>query len=381
MTKFVYVSDDYRRAWHDYILNPFKNSFWPVFEDDFKTEFEFKLEEEKYFLNKYARPPSWYLNDFMGENYLLFNMSSVHFNGSGQVKYEYDDTIGTESSSLKDILLSRAEKISKMNKKIEIFYSGGIDSVATLLAFIEVCPKDQIKVWMSGEQCIHNYPELYKKHFAQIDYEFTDDLVGCADPSQNVYCTGQESDRLFGADGYTVMMQFAHRDKEDEDKYVIDFNKAPTTDAPENNDWNHSRWWGITRHTYLTQAFRLLQNIKCDKIDLSNYQPLFFDHDVLKFAINLHIEKKHKWFNSGGKADPERYRLGKMWVRDFIYSMNGDKDYAYGRGKTFSSPLEISSKLLKPLPTAHNVLAITDTGDIINRENIMHYLKREELTI
>ena len=70
-----------------------------------------------------------------------------------------------------------------------------------------------------------------------------------------------------------------------------------------------------------------------------------------------------------------------MWVRDFIYSMNGDKDYAYGCGKTLSSPLDISSKLLKPLPTAHNVLAITDTGDIINRENIMNYLKREELTI
>ena len=84
----------------------------------------------------------------MGENEFLFNMSDAHFNGAGKVKYEYTDSIGSESSDLKDLMLKRAEKISKMNKKIEIMYSGGIDSTAVVLAFVEVCKPDQLKIWI-----------------------------------------------------------------------------------------------------------------------------------------------------------------------------------------------------------------------------------------
>ena len=376
MTKFVYVSGDFRSAWKIYLQNKF--NVWPEHDEGFKEEFDFVFKQEQIALKKYARPPRWYLNDFMRENEFLFNMSDAHFNGAGKVKYEYTDSIGSESSDLKDLMLKRAEKISKMNKKIEIMYSGGIDSTAVVLAFVEVCKPDQLKIWMSGEGPVYNYPDMYKKIIGHLDYEFTDDLIGCCDPSQHVYCPGNEADRLFGADGYTMMMQHAKRDG---DKYIVHDGEAPTTDAPENNEWNHSRWWGITRHTYLTQAFRLLQNIKCDKVDLANYQPLFFDHDILKFAINLHIEKKHRWFNSGTKADKDRYLAGKMWIRDFIYDFTGDKDYAYGIGKTLTTPMDMSARMRLPLPTNFNVLAITDDGTVVNRQNLMDYMNPDSLTI
>lgn len=377
MTKFVYVSGSFRHAWQIYLRN--QHFIWPEYDEDFKTEFDFVLKQEQVALKKYARPARWFLNDFMRENEFLFNMSDAHFNGAGKVKYEYTDSIGTESSSLKDLLLKRAEKISKMNRKIEILYSGGIDSTAVVLAFIEVCDPKQLKIWMSGEGPIHNYPDMYKKIIGHLDYEFTDDLIGCCDPSQHVFTTGNEADRLFGSDGYTMMMQFAKRSKDGE--YSIHRGETPTTDEPDNYEWNQSRWWGITRHTYLTQAFRLLQNIKCDKMDLTNYQPLFFDHDILKFAINLHIEGKIKYFNSGLKANPERYLAGKMWVRDFIYSLSGDKDYAYGCGKTLSSPADMSIKMRLPLPTSFNALAITDDGTVVNSNNIMDYMNPDSLTI
>jgi len=36
MTKFVYVSDDYRRAWEIYINNSQGLEHWEEFDDDFK---------------------------------------------------------------------------------------------------------------------------------------------------------------------------------------------------------------------------------------------------------------------------------------------------------------------------------------------------------
>jgi hypothetical protein len=156
---------------------------------------------------------------------------------------------------------------------------------------------------------------------------------------------------------------------------------VPTTDDPDNWEWNWNRWWGITRHTYLTQSFRMLQNISCEKIDIDNYQPLFFDKKVLQFAINLHIDKKHKWYNSGRNANLKRYQEGKIWVRDFIFDLYGDREYAYHGGKTLNYYHQIQHHYKKPFAPLFNVLAIKEDGTVITRDNILNHLNREELTI
>jgi len=374
MTKFVYINNDYRNAWWTYIRNE-HGQFDSNYDKNFLEEFEFKLDEEKHFLTKYSRPYSWFLNDQLSENEFVFNMSQEH---APKVKYEYTNNL----PSLKDILLERALEISKKGKEIQLFYSGGIDSVAVLLAFYEVCPKDQLHIIMGGgELVINNYPKIFEEVIKNLNYEFTDNLFGIADPSKYIFTTGSESDRLFGADGFTLIMGRAKRDPDSKYGYVSNVSDTPNTDDPKNDEWNWERWWGITRHTYLTQSFRLLQNISCDKMDMENYQPLFFDKRVQQFSINLHINKEFKWYNSGRGADLKRYQEGKIWVRDFIYDMYGDKDYAYHGGKTLNYYHQIQYHYKKPFPPQFNVLAITEDGTIVNRDNVMNYLTGKELTI
>ena len=73
MTKFVYISEGYRQAWKEYVENFVKLEHWETFDDDFKAEFDFKLEEEQHYLRKVNRPSSWFLNDKLGEKEFLFN--------------------------------------------------------------------------------------------------------------------------------------------------------------------------------------------------------------------------------------------------------------------------------------------------------------------
>jgi len=360
MIKFLMIKGTYRRAWQSYLKN---------FSGEFKREFKRKIDEEQYYLRQYARPRYWWLNDQLGINKFAFNMSRKHFNGSDN-KYEYTNNL----PPLKDILLERALKISNMGKKIQLLYSGGIDSTALILAFYEVCPKDQLEIIMAGgeELAPKNNPKIFKDIIQHLDYRFTDSLFSASDLSQYVYTTGCEADRLFGADGYTIMMQNAQRDGSD---YKIDVDLEPTTDSPENWQWNWDRWWGITRHTYLTQSFRLLGDIRQAKIDIENYQPLFFDKRVQQFAINLHIDKEHKWYNSGNEANQDRYKKGKIWIRDFIFEMNGDSEYAYGCGKTRTPPKVFGA------PPELNVFAITEDGTVVNRKNLAEYMTADCVTI
>ena len=367
------VKKSYKNAWKRYLAN--ENGDYENFSKEFKEEFHFKIEQEQHYLRKYARPHYWFLNDQLGLNEFAVNMSDAHFNGAG-LKYEYTNNL----PPLKDILIERAQKISNMGKKIQLFYSGGIDSTAVLLAFYEVCPKDQLEIIMAGGEGLapKNNLKAWKDIVQHLDHSFTDYLFSAADLSQHVYTTGCEADRLFGADGYTLMMENAQRDGDD---YIINEDSAPTTDSPENWQWNWDRWWNITRHTYLTQSFRLLADITQEKIDIENYQPLFFDKRVQQFAINLHIDKEHKWYNSGERADKERYRQGKIWIRDFIYELNGDSEYAYGFGNTKTAVKDFDKRKGGVMPIVYNVIAITEEGTIVHHKNIMDYMNADCLTI
>jgi len=373
MKKFCYVSNDFKNAWRIFFAN--KKMLWDtswVDESVLKRFFEL-YNKENSDLKKYSRPANWYLNDLEQKDTYLFPMAQSHFNGAGQ-KYEYTEGL----PSLKDILLERAADIRDQGKPIEILYSGGIDSSAVVLAFNEVCPKDQLKIWMAGDHCITNNKNLFDKIVSNLEWEMTTNLNGCCDPSKNVFTSGNEADRLFGADGYTQMMGHSKRDENSKNGYkILGPNEPPTTDHPDNWQWNQDRWWGITSHTYLTQSWRMLRNVECDKIVMDNFQPLFFDKRILQYAINIHMDGEMKWYNSGLLADPQRYKEGKIWVRNFVYEMSGDKEYSYNIGKTLTTVSDINEMFKLPLAPDFNVLGVMDDGTVVNRDNMMEYMTKE----
>lgn len=354
MTKFVYVSNDYREAWKTYVHN--FEGMWEEFDKDFEIDFLYKLQEEEHSLKENTRPSSWYLNDKLGENEFLFNMSTYHY---PHVPYEYTDNL----PSFEDIMMERAIEMRDMGKEIDVLYSGGLDSVAIVYALREVCPPDQLHIIMGDETPIHIYPDGYKKMVGFLHYEFAmGDLYGISRPDTNLYTTGCEADRLFGSTGYP---------------YGRHHNKELYTKDDTEWEYNQNRWWGITRHTLLTQSFRLLQNISVDKMDMNNYQPFFLSPNIEKYAINMHMDKKMVW-HTNFFSDKEQFLKSKMCIRDFIAKW--DKDYAYSMGKT-NMEVGVQYENTLPIHPNFNVLAITEDGTIVNRKNIMDYMNKECLTI
>ena len=75
---------------------------------------------------------------------------------------------------------------------------------------------------------------------------------------------------------------------------------------------------------------------------------------------------------------PEHFLKTKMELRNFIAKW--DKNYAYSTVKT-NMPFSVQKEILSPLPNNFNVLAITDDGTVVNKDNIMTYLDLKYLTI
>ena len=65
-----------------------------------------------------------------------------------------------------------------------------------------------------------------------------------------------------------------------------------------------------------------------------------------------------------------------MMIRDFIYERTKDKEYAYGAPKTITKA-SVQKQLTVPLPENYTVLAVTEDGTIVNRNNILDYLTME----
>jgi len=382
MTKFVYITNEYRDAWQHYLkfrdddnaLSDYTG--WQRFSDTFIEEFNYKLQEERHFLEKYTRPKNWFLNDKLGEEEYLFNMSHKHY---PEIKYEYTEGL----PSFSDMMMSRAEEMRDMGKEIDLFYSGGIDSVAILLSLIEVCPKDQIHIIMGSESPIEEYPELYEKIIKQLPHITMNegDLFGQARIDKNLFTTGCEADQFFGADGYTQITMYAQYDPSQPLGYRIDRSKAGNLSDPENREWNNNRREDKVRNLLLTCSWRFLRNLHVNKVDMDNYQPFFLHSDFERYGANLHLEDQMVYYTPSHLPEhKEQYKKAKLMIRDFIYEKTKDDYYAYEAPKTITYP-NVQKELLVPLPPNYSVLAVTEDGIIVNRENIMDYMTAECLTI
>jgi len=386
MTKFVYVSNEYRLAWEHYVnyniaqndnaLFVAETSGWEKFSNKFVEEFCFQKLEEVQLLEKYTRPKSWFLNDKHGEEQYLFNMSQKYYS---EVKYQFTDGLSTFS----DLCMERAIEMRDMGKEIDLFYSGGIDSVAMFLALREVCPKDQIHIIMGSNSSIEEYPKLYEESIKDFPHVTMGDgdLFGLARIDENLFTTGCEADMLYGADGYTLITIYAQADPNNHLGYHIDRSKAGNLSDPSNREWNDKRWYEKHRRLYLTQSWRFLRNLHVDHVDMNNYQPFFYHENFERHAINMHMNGEMVYYTpSPLEEHKKQYLKAKMMIRDFIYEKTIDRDYAYGAPKTITYP-NVQKQLLSPLPPDYTVLAVTEDGTVVNRNNIMEFMGRDCLTI
>jgi len=302
------------------------------------------------------------------------------------------------------ICLETAESFWKSNSKINILWSGGIDSTAGALALLETKPENSVLSIICTEASIVEYPAFYNIHkdlcrvltseqFLSLDILHSTELV----------ITGDVGDQLFGG-GYGTKVpnaQNVYFDKKDaswtsvfefDDPFkVFQFEPkqnpsltVPWTSAQLDNFVNiieeHATacpfpvktlfdmtWWlnFSTKLNYVTSRIPVLIMEQCKqdvtRIDLNTRQSFYLNDDFQRWALSNHDIKVSTSLNTF-----------KQPAKDFIFSLNGDADYATNKQKESSTPRMLADGWFSKWKMDSNAnYAILGNGQVFNNKNHM----------
>ena len=300
------------------------------------------------------------------------------------------------------ICLETAENFWKTNSKINILWSGGIDSTSAALALLETKPENSVLSIICTEGSIAEYPAFYNTHtdlcrvltgeqLLSLDILFSTELV----------ITGDVGDQLFGANlgreavngthfanmnnSWTSIFEFddpfktAQFDTTQNPSLV-----TPWTPAQLDNFVNiieeHAtacpfpvktlfdmNWWlnFSTKMNFVTARIPVLILEQCDqdvtKIDLNSRQAFYLNDDFQRWALSDRDLKV-----------PTSLSTFKQPAKDFIFSLNGDADYAANKRKEPSTPKMLANGWFSKWKMDNNAnYAILGNGQVFNSRNHM----------
>jgi hypothetical protein len=284
--------------------------------------------------------------------------------------------------SFTDCMFDAAQSIASEGKTIDIFWSGGLDSNAMLIAFNELGLHKQLRIIIGGSP---ETPELFHKLIkGRIDYVIDEtstmtNTYGLAKPDEHVWTAGPEADLMFGA--------------------AANLHGVGIDIKDDVGSWNFKR-----RYNYTYRLFRMISNCNLNWVDIRNHKSFFTHPSIEKFAVNHTLSGEMvfynltsagwdssnkpgaaQWFRTVGYGDKhaknqKHYLTCKMPIRDFVYDFTKDKTISYHIPKVISvfrmkydRPSDPSvTRIQKLMPPLRNI-AITGEGIVITRENFSDY--------
>lgn len=241
-------------------------------------------------------------------------------------------------ANIYDICMERAQELASLvkdnDKKLHVFWSGGLDSTTALLAIRECLPASKIVI-LYTDRSLEEYPGFFEKHIHGVYETFHFSMAtlwtavehACA---HGIAVTGEIGDQLFGS------VIFMDRDTDWFIRPWQEFDAEITSDesyhrlvevCPQKID-NVAQfiWWiNYTLKYQLAQCRILLDNTVGRLNDNVHH---FFDAKSFNdYAVSTPMEDKMPGYNLAAYKKP---------VRDVIYRLSNDFDYAYTKPKVRS---------------------------------------------
>jgi hypothetical protein len=227
-----------------------------------------------------------------------------------------------------------AELVQGTDKKISVFWSGGLDSTAVLMCLREVLPANKLVVMYTPES-IAEYPGFFEQHIQGVfeTFQFSMGTVwkaiefGC---TNGIAVTGEIGDQIYGSVLYLergkewLMQPWEQFDAEitDNESYQRFVQACPqkiTTTA----DY---LWWVNYSMKYQLVQCRMLLDNTVSKLNENFYH--FFDTQGFNdYAVSTPIEDKMPGYEIKSYKKP---------LRDVIYQLSNDANYAYTKPKVRS---------------------------------------------
>jgi hypothetical protein len=242
----------------------------------------------------------------------------------------------TNANPFDKLCQNRATELAKLakntDKKLFVFWSGGLDSTAVFLLLREVVDR-QLLVVVYNEESAIEYPGFLEKNvFGVYETVLLDrfalwkTVTECA--TKGIIVTGEISDQLFGS------MVYLQHSTEELQKHWGSYNNNVFGRSKRINEFveNCPRkietvaemlWWFNYAMKYQFVQLRML--VDNEITVLNNNIIHFFDTDLFNdYAVAVDIQDKIPAF------DIKKY---KMPLRHVIASLSGDTVYAYNKPK------------------------------------------------
>lgn len=240
--------------------------------------------------------------------------------------------------SVDEICRLRADEIAKIskdqNKKIHVFWSGGLDSTTVFLSLREVVDKDRLVV-MYNKASLEEYPGFFESNIQGVyeTYELSMSSLWTAVEyacTNGIAVTGEIADQIFGS------VMFMGRSPEElqqpwqsfDNKLCSDVRIQNFVDACPSKISNMAQflWWFNYAAKYQNVQVRMLVDNTVSKLNDNIYH--FFDNKYFNdYAVSTAIEEKIPGFEMKNYKKP---------LRDVIYKLSNDYEYAYTKPKVRS---------------------------------------------
>lgn len=253
--------------------------------------------------------------------------------------------IGNFNKSFRDCVVERAKELISLNKKINVVWSGGIDSTLVLFALLEhVNDPKQITVYGTYTSILES-GELFDKVIipSGVNYYIKVSSVRDFDdrPEDEIFVTGFFGNQLFGpVDNFTTgevktEISYFHHQFNNPDP-LIDYSKCVTDEfhefilpslqaSPKKIETLRDlRWWLIFNFDWHTAEYATRLNTKQQNNQYHFYNTEDFQRYVLStkepFTKDVNNPLTHRWV-----------------MRELIEEWSGDSYYAWNKPKGVSN--------------------------------------------
>lgn len=276
----------------------------------------------------------------------------------------------TTPKALTDICDERAAQIYKTavdsGKKIYLYWSGGIDSTAALVALLKQGVSKELVLVMNSAS-IAEYPEFYSKYVDgklavnMVEYRRGDEIPIPVQHylSDGIVCTGELGDQMFGAGRYvdtsnTSLLLTSWKDKYGHNKEADKYEAFAATCPVPINNLKEFWWWINYTVKYTNVAFRMLLTSYKFQLEKDVFH-FFHTTDFNDWAVSTPMEERFYG------TDLRKY---KQPLKDYIYEFTKDSNYKINKIKEGSL-----DKLVTPrnFGTQHLMLRKVSTDWVISR--------------
>jgi hypothetical protein len=236
------------------------------------------------------------------------------------------------------ICLLRAKQLAELavkeDKKLYVFWSGGLDSTTVLLALREFLAPELLGV-MYTKASIEEYPGFFENNIQDV-YEAKEFSMSSLWAAVDYAClngiavTGEIADQIFGSvmflgrspEQLQLPWQEFHAGLTKEQKVHAFVEACPI----EVKNMAQFLWWFNYATKYQNVQVRMLVDNTSSVLNKNIFH--FFDtKEFNDYAISTDIEEKIPLYDNSNYKKP---------LRDFIFKVSGDADYAYNKPKVRS---------------------------------------------